>query len=76
MINLRRMSTHNGVQHLQQSAARYRHIGIILLNDRNGKIVDGIEKSVRGDPVAAVDMIYTTSSSSGHDLYYLKQQWT
>ena len=44
---------------MQQTAARYRDIGILLLNDRNGAIVDGIEVSARGDPLVAVDMIYT-----------------
>ena len=60
MITLRRLSTHNGVINImQQTAARYRDIGTLLLNDRNGAIVDGIEKSAIGDPVAAVDMIYS-----------------
>ena len=60
MITLRRLSTHNGVINImQQTAARYRDIGILLLNDGNGAIVRGIEVSTRGDPVAAVDMIYT-----------------
>ena len=60
MVNLRRLSTHTGViKIIQQSAARYRDIGILLLNDRNGAIVDGIKESARGDPIAAVDMIYT-----------------
>ena len=60
MITLRRLSTHNGVINIiQQSAARYRDIGILLLNDGNGTIVRGIEVSARGDPAAAVDMIYT-----------------
>ena len=43
---------------MQQTAPRYRDIGILLLNDRNGAVVDGIEVSARGDPVAAVDKIY------------------
>ena len=60
MITLRRLSTHNGdINIIQQTAARYRDIGILLLNDRNGAIVDGIKESARGDPTAAVDMIYT-----------------
>ena len=60
MITLRRLSTHNGVINIiQQTAARYRDIGILLLNDRSGAIVHGIEVSARGDPVAAVDQIYT-----------------
>ena len=44
---------------MQQTAARYKDIGILLLNDRNGAIVRAIEVSTRGDPVGAVDMIYT-----------------
>ena len=60
MITLRRLSTCNGVINIiQQTAARYRDIGILLLNDRSGAIVHGIEVSARGDPVAAVDKIYT-----------------
>ena len=60
MINLRRLSTHNGVINVvQQSAARYRDIGILLLNDRNGAIIHRIEESARGDPVVSVDMIYS-----------------
>ena len=59
MVTLRRFSTHNGVINvMQQTAARYREIGSYLLNDRSGAIVRGIEVSTRGDPVAAVDMIY------------------
>ena len=59
MVNLRKLSTHDGVINIiQQTAARYRDIGIILLNDRNGAIVDEITESARGDMVAAVDMIY------------------
>ena len=46
MVNLRRLSTHSGViKIIQQSAAKYRDIGILLLNDRNGAIVDGIKES-------------------------------
>ena len=59
MITLRRLSTHNRVINIiQQTAARYRDIGIILLNDRNGAIVRAIEVSARGDPFVAVEMIY------------------
>ena len=60
MINLRRLSTHAGaINIMQETAPRYRDIGILLLNDRSGAIVDGIKETARGDPVAAVDMIYT-----------------
>ena len=43
---------------MEQSAPRYRDIGILLLNDRYGAIVEGIEVSARGDPLVAVDQIY------------------
>ena len=60
MVSLRKLSTHNGVINvMQRSATRYRDIGVLLLNDRNGAIVRGIEVSAKGDPVAALDMIYT-----------------
>ena len=60
MVTLRRLSTHSGVINIiQQTAARYRDIGILLLNDGDAAIVDGIKESTRGDPVAAVDMIYS-----------------
>ena len=52
MVTLMRLSTHNGViKIMQQTAARYKDIGILLLNDRNGAIVRRIEESARGDPV-------------------------
>ena len=59
MINLRRLSTHDGdINIMEESATKYRHIGVILLKDTNGTIVDGIEKSVRGEPLEAVHNIY------------------
>ena len=60
MVTLRKLSTHNGVINIiQQTAARYRDIGTLLLNDRDGAIVGGIEVSARGDLLVAVDMVYT-----------------
>ena len=60
MVHLRKLSTHNGVINIiQQTAARYKDIGILLLNDTNGAIVRVIEISARGDPLVAVDMVYT-----------------
>ena len=59
MINLWKLSTHAGVINItEETSTRYRDIGVILLKDRNGAIVDGIEKSVRGEPLEAVRMIY------------------
>ena len=59
MIYLRRLSTHAGVINImEETAPWYRDIGVILLKDRNGTKVDGIEKSVRGEPLEAVHMIY------------------
>ena len=59
MVNLRKLATHNeDINIIQQTAARYRDIGILLLNDRNGAIVDEIEVSTRGDPITAVEKIY------------------
>ena len=60
MVTLRRLSTHNGVVNIiQQTAATYKDIGILLLNDESGAIVDGIKLSASGEPQAAVDMVYT-----------------
>ena len=42
---------------MEETATRYRDIGTILLKDRNGTIVDWIEKSAR-EPLEAVHMIY------------------
>ena len=43
---------------MEETATRYRDVGAILLKDRNGTIVAGIEKSARGEPLEAVHMIY------------------
>ena len=59
MINLRRLSTHAGIINIMEdSSTKYRDIGTILLNDRSGTIVAGIEESARGKPLEAVDIIY------------------
>ena len=44
---------------MEQSAHKYREIGINLLKDKTGARVDAIAKEVRGVPEEAINKIYS-----------------
>ena len=60
MINLKKISTRQGeLKIVEESAHKYREIGIILLKDKTGTKVNAIDREMKGVPVDAVREIYS-----------------
>ena len=60
MGDLIKLTTSKGqvIRILESSAEKYKDIGIILLKDDTGAVVEAITKTALGNPIEAVRMIY------------------
>ena len=60
MRDLMKLSTSKGaIRILHRSAVKCKDIGVILLNDESGAIVEAITQSAGGDQIESVRKIYT-----------------